>query len=146
MADSHTKSKRVSYQPLHPSVRWKLEKAYVQYHDTYFQYLKPDTEWNPGWRTAPSRFASTSSKPVKVGSVIDLKLGKFSVRIYSSTQGDGKFTSKSGGLCRRFWRHFSLDAKINPGHSLYQILVWRRFEPHMICFTQPRWAFPEIEF
>jgi hypothetical protein len=79
MADSHTESKRVSYQPLHPSVRWKLEKAYVRYHDTYFQYLKPDTEWNLGWRIAPSRFASTSSKPVKVGSVIDLKLGKFSI-------------------------------------------------------------------
>jgi hypothetical protein len=83
MADSHTESKRVSYQPLHPSVRKRLEKAYVLHHDTYFQYLKPDTEWNPSWRTAPSRFASTSSKPVKVGSVIILKLGKFSVQIYT---------------------------------------------------------------
>jgi hypothetical protein len=83
MADSHTKSKRVSYQPLHPSVRWKLEKVYVQYHDTHFQYLKPDTEWNPGWRIAPSRFALTSSRLMKIGSVIDIDLGKFSIRIYT---------------------------------------------------------------
>jgi hypothetical protein len=70
--------------------------------------------------------------------VIDLKLGKFSIRIYSSTQGDGKFTSKYGGLCRRFWRHFSPRCpRSTPGHSLYsiRILVWRRFEPHMICFA-----------
>jgi hypothetical protein len=33
---------------------------------------------------------------------------------YSSTLFDGKFTSENGCLCRRFWRHFSLDAKIIP--------------------------------
>jgi len=42
-------------------------------------------------------------------------------QLYNSTEGDGKFTSESGGLCRRFWRHASLDAKINPGHSFHRV-------------------------
>jgi acetyl esterase/lipase len=83
MADTYTHSQRIAYQPLHPSVRPKLEKLYRDFHDGHFQYLKPDTEWNPDLRTAPSRFASTSSGPVKVGHVRDINVGNFQLRIYT---------------------------------------------------------------
>lgn len=86
MADSSTDSKRIVYQPLHPSVRSKLDPTYVEYHDEHFQFLetlKPDTEWNSDLRTAPSRFALTSSSPLKVRSVRDVNLGDFDVRVYT---------------------------------------------------------------
>jgi hypothetical protein len=81
MADTH--SQRIVHQPLHPSVRLKLEKDYVEYHDKYFQYLEPCTKWNSILRTAPSRFASTSSEPVKVGNVRNVNVGNFEVRIFT---------------------------------------------------------------
>ena len=83
MADPKTEPERIPYQPLHSSVREELEEAYVKYHDAVLRYLKPDTEWDPGWRTAPSRFASTSSRPVKVGSVRTLNLGELEIQIYT---------------------------------------------------------------
>jgi len=46
------------------------------------------------------------------------------------------FTFKSGGVCRRFWRHFSLADKINPDNSLYQ-------DP---CLAQGRTSHAETEF
>jgi hypothetical protein len=81
MADTH--SEKIAYQPLHPSVVPELEKAYVEYHNGNFQFLEPVTEWSSNLRTAPSRFASTSSGPVKVGDVRDVNVGHFQARIYT---------------------------------------------------------------
>jgi hypothetical protein len=79
MADTQ----RIAYQPLHPSVRPLLEEPYVKCHDEDFQFLKPDIEWSSDPRTAPSRFASTSSEPVEVGSIRPFDLGKFDVLVYT---------------------------------------------------------------
>src|SRR5579859_356477 len=76
-----THPQRIVYQPLHPSVIPKLEKAYVAYHEEHFQFLEPNTKWKSDLRTAPSRFESTTSAPVEVGSIRPFNLGKFHVLV-----------------------------------------------------------------
>ena len=83
MADTYTDSQRIAYQPLHPSVIPLLEEEYVKIHNERLQYLKLDTEWNSDLRTAPSRFESTTSEPVEVGSIRPFNLGKFHVLVYT---------------------------------------------------------------
>lgn len=100
MADSNTESERIPYQPLHPSIIEELEKAYVKWHNTHVKYQKLETVWNPSWRTAPSRFASTSSRPVKVGDPRRIKLGKFEIWIYTP---DG--VQPAAGWPATLWLH-----------------------------------------
>jgi hypothetical protein len=82
MADTYINSQRIAYQPLHPSVIPWLEEEYIKIHNESLQYVKPDTDWN-SLRAAPSRFESTTSGPVKVGSVRPVEIGKFHVLVYT---------------------------------------------------------------
>jgi acetyl esterase/lipase len=83
MADTQ----RIAYQPLHPSVIPSLDERYVKVHNEIFRFLRPVTEWNPDLRTAPSKFESTTSEPVDVGSIRPFDLGnepdKYPVLVYT---------------------------------------------------------------
>ncbi|KAF2760059.1 alpha/beta-hydrolase [Pseudovirgaria hyperparasitica] len=71
------------YQPIHSSIRDKLDPQYIAFHDKYMQYIVPD-EWKP-WdasvRTETS-LPNTSSTPAEVGAIQDFSLGSFSVRTF----------------------------------------------------------------
>ena len=82
MADLLEQTKRVAVQPLHDSVRRKVEPGYEQFHDTVYQYETPNVKVDEASRKAPSIFAGTSSALSPVGSIRDVDIGKFPVRIY----------------------------------------------------------------
>jgi acetyl esterase/lipase len=120
MEDSNTDSKRIAYQPLHSSVRSTLDPDYVIHHDEHFQFLEPlkrDTVWDSDLRRAPSRFESTSSGPVKVGSVRNVDLGNFHVRVYTPegvppTAGWPVMIGAHGGMVFPFYDPVSLSQRL----------------------------------
>jgi acetyl esterase/lipase len=76
---------RPIHQPIHAAVRPHLDPEYVDFHDKYLQYLVPDDRksWDGSARLGHSRVPPTESTPVPVGSVRDLNLGNFDVRIFT---------------------------------------------------------------
>ncbi|KAK1482230.1 hypothetical protein CCUS01_15800 [Colletotrichum cuscutae] len=64
MADSRT-----IHQPIHPSVRSKLDPEYVALHDSIIQYMEPSEAkpWDPASRSAPNPLAHTTQKLSPVG-------------------------------------------------------------------------------
>ncbi|KAI1261965.1 Alpha/Beta hydrolase protein [Xylariaceae sp. FL1019] len=75
----------IVYQPIHPDIRSKLDPEYVAFHDKYFQYVKPDDQkvWDGSARTPPSWIPPTGLKPVPVGSVKDIELENFTIRVFT---------------------------------------------------------------
>ncbi|KAL4908296.1 Alpha/Beta hydrolase protein [Aspergillus multicolor] len=87
-------SSRPVYQPLHPSIRPLLDLDYVAFHDKYFQYVIADDQkpWDGSARTTTPLWPPTSSPLTPVGSIRDIALEKFSVRVFTAatpTPDDG---------------------------------------------------------
>ncbi|KAH9884383.1 Alpha/Beta hydrolase protein [Xylariomycetidae sp. FL2044] len=76
---------RPVYQPIHPDVRPLLDPEYAAFHDRYFQYVQPDDQkpWDGSARTRPSWLPDTESASATVGSVRDIDLENFPVRIFT---------------------------------------------------------------
>jgi acetyl esterase/lipase len=76
---------RPIHQPIHPDVRSLLDPEYVSFHDEYFQYLVPDDQktWDGSAREGIKDMPPTGSEPVKVGTIRDLQVGKFEVRVFT---------------------------------------------------------------
>lgn len=77
--------KRALHQPIDPRVRPLLDPEYAVFHDKYFQYLIPDDQqpWDGSARTKKQSLPPTESKPVAVGSVRDVDLGNYQVRVFT---------------------------------------------------------------
>ncbi|KAH9897583.1 Alpha/Beta hydrolase protein [Xylariomycetidae sp. FL2044] len=90
------------HQPLHPSVREKLDPEYVALHDEILQYVLPSEAepWDPASRLRPSPVAHGGQKLVDVGAVQDEDLGNFQIRIFTP-EGD----VPAGGWPVLVWLH-----------------------------------------
>lgn len=75
----------MTYQPLHQSIRSKLDPEYVQLHDEILQNILPSEAkpWDPASRLAPSPMAHGQQKKVEVGTVVDKDLGSFQLRVFT---------------------------------------------------------------
>jgi hypothetical protein len=80
-----TNTERIVYQPLHPSMRKKLDPEYIRFHDEVLQYIEPADKkpWDPASRFQASPMANTQQKNVDVGSVEDREISTFQVRIFT---------------------------------------------------------------
>ncbi|GJC83498.1 AB hydrolase superfamily protein C1039.03 [Colletotrichum liriopes] len=65
------------YQPIHPSVRARLDPEYVALHDSIIQYMEPSEAqpWDPASRHKPNPLAHTTQKLSPVGKTWDEELG-----------------------------------------------------------------------
>ncbi|KIW20522.1 hypothetical protein PV08_01097 [Exophiala spinifera] len=81
---SDAEKSTTSYQPLHPSVRPKLDPEYVAFHDKYIQFVEPDDvrPWHAIHTRRRRPFPPGTSQPVSVKEVRDVDLGDFPVRIF----------------------------------------------------------------
>ncbi|KAJ9645016.1 hypothetical protein H2204_001478 [Knufia peltigerae] len=81
---SDAENSTTSYQPLHPSVRPKLDPEYVAFHDKYIQFVEPDDvrPWHPIHTRRRRPFPPGTSQAVPVKEVRDVDLGNFPVRIF----------------------------------------------------------------
>ncbi|KAL3452040.1 Alpha/Beta hydrolase protein [Aspergillus insuetus] len=75
------------HQSIHPSIRPLLDPEYIAFHDTYFQYLLPDEDqpWDSCTRTASRPWPSTGQPHTRVGSIKDIPLTNFPIRIFTPT-------------------------------------------------------------
>ncbi|OIW32646.1 hypothetical protein CONLIGDRAFT_653236 [Coniochaeta ligniaria NRRL 30616] len=76
---------RTIHQPIHSDVRPHLDPEYVSFHDQYLQYVIPDDSkpWDGSARLGNPSLPPTESTPVPVGSVRDLDLGDYDIRIFT---------------------------------------------------------------
>ncbi|KAF4120868.1 Carboxylesterase family [Geosmithia morbida] len=83
MSDNSPSTDLKTWQPIHPSIRDKLDPEYVAFHDKYMQYVQPDETktWDGSARTNPS-LPPGGSPAVDVGDIRDVSLDKFQVRAY----------------------------------------------------------------
>lgn len=98
-----SESDRKVYQPVHPSLRDKLDPQYVVFHDEFLQYIQPDEQipWDPARRFIPSGpLAKGGQKEVEVGKFEDHDLGDFQVRIFTP-EGE----TPEGGWPVLVWLH-----------------------------------------
>jgi acetyl esterase/lipase len=68
---------RTIYQPIHPSIRSRLDHEYVAFHERYLQYV-PSSEsipWDLASRLTSTPSAAGRSEPVEVGSQRDFDYG-----------------------------------------------------------------------
>lgn len=95
-------SERKIYQPIHPSIRHKLDPQYVEFHDKHLQYIFPyDQEpWDPSARSRLSPIVLGGMKSVEVGSITDRDLGNFQARFFTP-----EGASPAGGWPVAFWFH-----------------------------------------
>jgi hypothetical protein len=100
MASSIEEAKKVR-QPLSDRVRDLVEPEYLALHLAEYQYEDPNIRTDPASRAAPSKYAKTSSKPSKPPRVVDVKVGKFSVRIYWPDKAPSDNKRKG---CAVWWR------------------------------------------
>ncbi|GKT56535.1 lipase from carbohydrate esterase family ce10 [Colletotrichum tofieldiae] len=65
------------HQPIHPSVRARLDPEYVALHDSIIQYMEPSEAqpWDPASRHKPNPLAHTTQKLSPVGKTWDEELG-----------------------------------------------------------------------
>ncbi|KAK1961761.1 hypothetical protein LY78DRAFT_661850 [Colletotrichum sublineola] len=77
---------RTIHQPIHPSVRARLDPEYVALHDAVIQYMEPSEArpWDPASRRAPNPLAHTTQKLSPVGRTWDEELpgGSVQARIF----------------------------------------------------------------
>ncbi|OHE92458.1 hypothetical protein CORC01_12249 [Colletotrichum orchidophilum] len=102
MADKNN----IIHQPIHPSVRAKLDPEYVALHDAIIQYMEPSEArpWDPASRAAPSPLAHTTQKLSTVGKQWDEELGgsgEIQVRVFVP---EGQAPSEGGWPCL-VWLH-----------------------------------------
>jgi acetyl esterase/lipase len=78
---------RQIHQPIHPTIRPLLDPENIAFHDAHFQYVIPDEEqtWDPSARTAPRPWPSTTLAHTPVGSIKDIPLANFPIRIFTPT-------------------------------------------------------------
>lgn len=77
-------SDKVIYQPLHPSIRGKLDPEYVAFHDGVLQYVEPaeSRPWDPSSRDMPSPLFTGVQKPVRVGKTFDKAVENIQLRVF----------------------------------------------------------------
>lgn len=75
---------RPVYQPIHPSIRSKLDPQYAAFHDSHLQYVEPSEnfKWDPEVRNKPG-LPDYGSPKVDVGSTRDFEVGEFRVRAFT---------------------------------------------------------------
>jgi hypothetical protein len=74
--------KKVPVQPLHETVRERVELEYRKLHEKLYQYDDPEVKIDKLSRAAPSKFAGTSSALSPVATVRDVHVGNCPIRIY----------------------------------------------------------------
>jgi acetyl esterase/lipase len=102
---SLTTERRQVYQPLHPSIRDKLDPEYVKLHDEVLQYVRPteQTIWTPESRLEVSPMAFAGQKLADVGSVKHFNLGEgIQIRVFIPDKSSE--TPPSGWPCL-VWLH-----------------------------------------
>ncbi|KXH30358.1 hypothetical protein CSAL01_13748, partial [Colletotrichum salicis] len=95
---------RTIHQPIHPSVRAKLDPEYVALHDAIIQYMEPSEArpWDPASRSAPNPLAHTTQKLSPVGRQWDEEIGgEIQVRVFVP---EGPAPSEAGWPCL-VWFH-----------------------------------------
>jgi hypothetical protein len=100
MASSIEETKSVR-QPLSDRVRDLVEQEYLELHLAEYQYGDPNIRTDPASRAAPSKYAKTSSTPSKPPRAEDVRVGKFSVRIYWPDKASSENKQKG---CAIWWR------------------------------------------
>jgi acetyl esterase/lipase len=93
---------KVIYQPLHMSIRDKLDPEYVAFHDGVLQYVEPGESqpWDPSSRDMSSPLFTGVQKPVHVGQVFDKAVENIQMRVFVP---EGK--SPSDGWPCLVWLH-----------------------------------------
>jgi hypothetical protein len=73
------------FQPIHESIRNKLDTEYVKLHDDILQYCAPSESdpWSADIRSRPSLIGFASPKLVEVGSVRDIDVDEYQVRVFT---------------------------------------------------------------
>ncbi|KAJ9628270.1 hypothetical protein H2204_009387 [Knufia peltigerae] len=95
---------RVAHQPLHPSIRDKLDPEYVSLHDEVLQYVKPSESqgWTPESRKFVSPLGAGAQKDVEVGSITNHEIANgIQARIFTPK---GESVSSEGWPCL-VWLH-----------------------------------------
>lgn len=95
---------RTVHQPIHPSVRAKLDPEYVALHDAVIQYMEPSEArpWDPASRSAPNPLAHTTQRLSPVGATRDEDLGGgVQARVFVP---EGTAPSPAGWPCM-IWLH-----------------------------------------
>jgi acetyl esterase/lipase len=82
--DTNPEDKTV-YQPIHSSIRAKLDPEYVHFHDNVLAYIKPSEQvpWQTSARDEPSPFAQAAQKSSAIGSQTDHDARDFQVRVFT---------------------------------------------------------------
>lgn len=95
---------RKIWQPLHPSIRPRLDPEYVAFHDEVLQYVQPSetVPWDPAVRDGPS-IPPGGSAPVPVGKIEDVELVNCTVRAFVP-EGE----ASEGGWPGLLWFHGGL--------------------------------------
>lgn len=76
---------KIIFQPIHESIRNKLDAEYVKLHDDILQYCVPSESepWSADIRSRPSLIRFASPKLVEVGSVMDIDVDEYQVRVFT---------------------------------------------------------------
>lgn len=85
LLDTMSESAKTVLQPIHDSIRNKLDPEYVKLHDNILQYCAPSEleTWSPGIRSRHSLVAFASPRPVEVGNVADFNVDEYQVRVFT---------------------------------------------------------------
>lgn len=83
--DTMSESAKTVFQPLHESIRNKLDPEYVKLHDDILQYCEPSESepWSADIRSRPSLIAFASPKLVEVGDIVDMNVDEYQVRVFT---------------------------------------------------------------
>ncbi|KAL6246444.1 hypothetical protein RBB50_006680 [Rhinocladiella similis] len=95
---------QVAHQPLHPSIRDKLDPEYVSLHDQVLQYVKPNESegWSPASRKFVSPLGAGAQKDVEVGKITNHEIADgIQARIFTP---EGQPASSEGWPCL-VWLH-----------------------------------------
>lgn len=78
-----TQTERQVHQPIHPDILKKLDPEFAAFHNANNLYQVPLhlLPWDPAVRQGNP--VNGASEPLKVGSVQDIPLSKFSIRVFT---------------------------------------------------------------
>ncbi|KAH7025679.1 Alpha/Beta hydrolase protein [Microdochium trichocladiopsis] len=76
---------RTVYQPIHESLKARLDPEYVTFHEEVLQFIKPQEweAWDPASRLKPSAVTRGSQMQVEVGNVTDYDIGSMQARVFT---------------------------------------------------------------
>ncbi|KAE8552450.1 hypothetical protein EYB25_006344 [Talaromyces marneffei] len=82
---SMSESAKTVFQPLHESIRNKLDPEYVKLHDDILQYCQPSESepWSADIRFRPSLVGFASPKIAEIGNVVDINVDEYQVRVFT---------------------------------------------------------------